>query len=297
MPNNNTKLQVKSSGQYLNVLGGGNSNGTSAGQGTPPTTNNFLWEIEAPNSEGYSYIKVQSSGQYLNIFEGGNTNGQRACQGSSNTTDNFLWKIVEAPNHPGWSYFQVKSSGQYLNILGGGNTNGQLACQGIYNSTDNFLWRTVPAQSKAVTINLEIDCPALQTALPQGGPVSDAIANADLEFGDDNNGRKENSNQSSFESIVYPGSSVRWTASTKSGNRSDYSVRIDSIEKDALSGNIFSEDTITPGSSGKLTASVLWTAIPPISGDNETYTVHFSIKPKQGDWIPYSVDPKLRVHT
>ena len=64
----------------------------------------------------------------------------------------------------------------------------------------------------------------------------------------------------------------------------------------AESDNIFSEDTLR-GNSGKVSASVLWTAMPPASGDNETYTVHFSIKPKQGDWIAYSIDPKLRVHS
>jgi len=297
MPKNYTKLQVKSSGQYLNILGGGKSNGTSAGQGTTPTADNFLWEIEAPDSDGWSFIQVKSSGQYLNIFESGNQNGKRACQGINNSTVNFFWKLIDASNHPGWSYIQVKSSNQFLNIFESGNLNGQVACQGTNNSTDNFLWRKVPAQSKSVTINLQIDCPSLQAALPNGA-VSDAIANADLEFGDDNNGKKENDNQSSFESIVNPGSRVTWKASTKSDNSSEFDVRIDSIVYDTGSGtgNIFSEGTI-PGNSGKVVADVLWTAIPPASGDNETYTVNFSIKPKQGDWIPYSVDPKLRIET
>lgn len=300
MPNTNTKLQVKSSGQYLNILGGGNSNGTSACQGTTPANgaNNFLWEIQAPNSDGWSLIQVKGSNQYLNIFEGGNNNGQRACQGNTPTTDNFLWKIVEGASGvpDGWFLLQVKSSGQFLNILYGGVNNGQLACQGNTPTTDNFFWQKVTTESKPVTINLQIDCPALQAALPSGA-VSDAIANADLIFGDNNNGKKENDNQSSFESFVNPGSKVTWTASTKSGNNSQYDVRIDSITYDTGSGtgNIFSEGSITPGNSGKVSADVLWTAMPPASGDNETYTVNFSIKPKQGAWIPYSVDPKLKI--
>lgn len=297
MPNNNTKLQVKSSGQYLNILGGGNSNGTSACQGTTPTANNFLWEIQAPNNDGWSYIQVKGSNQFLNIFEGGNQNGKRACQGINNSTDNFLWKFIDAPNHPGWSYIQVKSSGQYLNIYEGGNNNGQLACQGTNNSTDNFLWQRVTTQSKPVIINLQIDCPNLITQQPNGGLVSDTVANTCLEFGDDNNGHKENNNQSSFESIVNPGSKVTWTASTKSGNSSDYAVSIDKIVYDPGSGtgNIFDKGT-EPGNSGKVVADVLWTAMEPASGDNETYTVYFSITPKNGSAVSYWIDPKLRVN-
>ncbi|WP_273273549.1 RICIN domain-containing protein [Maribacter polysiphoniae] len=136
------KFQVKSSGQYLNIIYGGNANGTSACQGNTPTTDNFIWQIlDAPNNPGWHLIQVNSSGQYLNIFNGGNANGTRACQGNTPTTDNFLWKFINAPNNPGWCLLQVKSSGQYLNILNGGSVNGTLACQGNTPTTDNFLWK------------------------------------------------------------------------------------------------------------------------------------------------------------
>jgi hypothetical protein len=142
MANSYLKLQVKSSGQYLNILNGGGVNGQKACQGVLATTDNFMWEImDAPNNPGWSLLQVKSSGQYLNILNGGNTNGQVACQGNTPTTDNFFWRFVDAPNNPGWYLLQVKSSGQYLNISNGGNTNGQVACQGNTPTTDNFFWQ------------------------------------------------------------------------------------------------------------------------------------------------------------
>lgn len=298
----NTKLQVKSSGQYLNILNGGPANGTFACQGNTPTTNNFLWEIEAPDSDGWSLIQVKSSGQYLNILDGGNRNGKVACQGNRPTTPNFLWKIVEgAAGVPdGWFLLQVKSSGQYLNILNGGNSNGKVACQGNTPTTTNFFWQKVSAQSKPLTINLQIDCPSLIASQPNGGLISDADANKDLVFDDKVTGHAVNGNESSFESIVNPGSTVTWTATTKSGNNSEYSVSIDSIvyEIGTGTGNIFSSPTLEsePGNSGKVVAEVLWTAMEPVSGANESYTVHFTITPKGGNPVKYWVDPKLRVN-
>ena len=112
----------------------------------------------------------------------------------------------------------------------------------------------------ALTINLQIDCPDLIRQMPNGGVISDAIANTDLVFSDDNNGKRKNgsNNQKDFESIVNPGNTVVWTASTKSGNTRQYSVGIDSIVYDAGSGtgNIISESTES-GDSGRVTAEVL----------------------------------------
>ncbi len=299
MGNSYLKLQVKSSGQYLSILGGGNANGTDAGQGNTPTTNIYLWEItDAPNNPGWSLIQVKSSGQYLNIAGASNANGAVACQGNTPTTDNFLWKITDAPNNPGWSLIQVKSSGQYLNILYGGNSIGQVACQGNTPTTANFFWQKVTAQSKPVNINLQINCPSVYPT--PAGLVSDTIANNDLVFGDDNNGKKENGNESSFESFVNPGSRVTWSASTLSGNNSSYKVTIDQIVYDPGSGtgNVFNLGT-EPGNSGKVVADVLWTAMEPASGDNEAYTVYFTITPQGGpNPLPpkqFWVDPKIRI--
>ncbi len=92
-------FKVQSSGQYLNILNGGNINGTSACQGVlndiSAAPDNFLWQYEpAPNNPGWYRIKVKSSGQYLNIFNGGGVNGTRACQGNIPTTTNFFWQQI-----------------------------------------------------------------------------------------------------------------------------------------------------------------------------------------------------------
>lgn len=295
---NNIKLQVKSSGQFLNILGLGGDNGTIACQGVLPTTKNFSWVMsDAPGNPGWYLLQVKSSNKYLCIQGSSLDNGATAVQQDlpSPLTDNFLWQKVGVPNSPLWGMFKVKHSGQFLNIFEGGNVNGQRACQGVANTTDNFFWlEQTDKTPKAVTINLQIDCPDLIRQMPNGGKVPDPIANADLVFGDDNNGNKENANQSSFESKVYAGSNVTWTASTKSGNSSQYDVTIDSIAADPDSGNIFGSRT-EAGNSGKVTAQVLWTAIPPASGDNETYTIYFTVTPKNSGPIRYYVDPKLRV--
>jgi hypothetical protein len=135
-------LQVKSSGQYLNILAASNANGAEACQGTNKSTDNFLWRV-VPAADGYCYLQVRSSGQYLNIFNGSKANGAMACQGVNKSTDNFLWKIIPAAD--GYVHIQVKSSGQYLNILNASNANGALACQGLNDATPNFLWKVIAA--------------------------------------------------------------------------------------------------------------------------------------------------------
>jgi hypothetical protein len=90
-------LQVKSSGQYLNILNASTANGAEACQGTNNTTDNFLWQ-KVPAADGvHFYLKVKSSGQYLNILNASTANGAKACQGTTNTTPNFLWKQIPKP--------------------------------------------------------------------------------------------------------------------------------------------------------------------------------------------------------
>ena len=86
------KIQVKSSGQFLNILNASPENGASACQGNNPTTDNFLWEIIPSQIGGYFLLKVKSSGQFLNILNASPENGASACQCNNPTTDNFLWK-------------------------------------------------------------------------------------------------------------------------------------------------------------------------------------------------------------
>ncbi len=141
-------LQVKSSGQYLNILNASMSNGAMACQGVADVTPNFEWQV-LPASNGYFFLKVKSSGQYLNILNASMNNGAMACQGVANTTDNFLWQFVSVagatlsgPPDPGTEFLlRVKSSGQYLNILNGAMNNGAEACQGVAATTANFVWK------------------------------------------------------------------------------------------------------------------------------------------------------------
>ncbi len=142
------QLQVKSSGQYLNILNASMSNGAMACQGVADTTPNFEWQI-LPAADGYFLLKVKSSGQYLNILNASMNNGAMACQGVANTTDNFFWQFVSVdgatlsgPPDPGTEFLlRVKSSGQYLNILNAATNNGAEACQGVAATTPNFVWK------------------------------------------------------------------------------------------------------------------------------------------------------------
>lgn len=289
------KFQVKSSGQYLNILNASQQNGADACQGVNSTTDNFLWQVlPSAGNPGYYLLQVKSSGMYLNICGAGQQNGDKACQGNSPTSANYLWKFVESTDYPGYYLIQVKHSGQYLNILNASQQNGALACQGVNATTPNFLW-DVPA--KAVTIDLVIDCPNMY-AQPEGA-VGDSAADSYLDLSDDNRGGKENNHVRSFESQVNPGSRVTWTASTKSGNNSQYDVAIESIDYEpaASDDDLFSTPN-EQGRSGRVSATVVPWAPVLASGDNETYSIGFSITPKSppGPKKMYRLDPKLKVN-
>jgi hypothetical protein len=304
MPNNEMKLQVQNSGLYLSAPLSDNSSGTHATQETDPTSDNSTWEmVDAPNNPGWFLLQVKSSGLYLNIANSGMINGDPATLENlpSPVTDNFLWQKIPVSGSTLWCMFKVKHSGQFLNIEGLDIVPGINACQGEWNSTPNFYWLEQPKEQwkKKITINLQIDCPDLISQLPNGGVVPNPIANADLVFSDDNRGQRKNgsNNQIDFESFINPGNTVVWKASTKSGNNSQYTVSIDSIQYDmgSGSGNIF-DGAILTGNNGSVTADVIWRAMPPANdGDNETYTVNFIVTPKNGTPISYSVDPKLRI--
>ena len=266
MTTTDLKLRVKSSGQYLNILNGGNSNGTSACQGNIPTTNNFVWKLlEAPGNPGWYLIQVQSSMQYLNILNGGNNNGQVACQGNTPTTDNFLWKLTNAPDNPGWCFLQVKSSGQYLNILNGGNANGTLACQGNRPTTDNFLWQIIFADIMPVAHTITVSATIADPFPPSLS--DDEGHHANTAVGD-----------KGMTTLVSPGDSVTWQ---KAGN-------ISSLE------NIF-EPTgtdlfiIDPSQENNKTWVGIIGSLPPDS--EESYSITYKI----GGQI-HTQDPKLRMN-
>lgn len=300
MPNNYVKFQVKSSGQWLNILNGGSTNGTDACQDALPTTDNYFWEISNSAVPGWSLIQAKSSGQYLNIKNGGNANGTVACQqplpNPNAAPDNFLWQFLPDPNNPGWSKIQVKSSNQYLNIFNGGNANGTVACQGNIPTTTNFLWMQSPAKDpKNVTVTMNIlDCASIY-ALPDGTRLGDAQANQWLSMEDDNRGGKENPNQSSFETILNPGSNVTWKPKKGSGNsNSGFTDAITNIVYEQGSGNNVLGPVSAIGNSGNVQAQVIWTAMPPDSGDNEAYTITFALNNGNG-LRTYYFDPKIRI--
>ncbi len=145
-------LQVKHSGQYLNILNAAQNNGAEACQGKYNTTDNFRWQILSVGG-GYFVLRVKSSGQFLNILNASQNNGAMACQGVNDSTPNFFWQFTTQAGvplagipAPGTEfYLRVKSSGQYLNILNAAENNGAEACQGVNNTTPNFVWKLVAA--------------------------------------------------------------------------------------------------------------------------------------------------------
>ncbi len=301
MPSNYVKFQVKSSGQWLNIFNGGNADDTDACQGALPTSENFLWEISSSAVQGWSLIKVKSSGLYLNIKNGGNDNGTVACQKALSNTDaapdNFLWQIIPDPSNPGWSKIQVKSSSQYLNIFNGGNANGTVACQGNTPTTPNFLWMQSPAKNPknvSVTMNI-LDCASIY-ALPDQTRLSDVQADQWLSMEDDNRGSKENPNQSFFETILNPGSNVTWKSKKASGNSNNgFSNSITNVIYEQGSGNNVLGPVTAIGNSGNVQAQVIWTAIPPVSGDNEAYTIAFTLQNGSDSARTYYFDPKIKI--
>ena len=300
------KLQVNSSGQYLNIFQETSEEGRYACQGLDPTTKNFYWDmIQSPDNPGWYLLKVKYSGQYLNVLNNstsaGATTGQNSLSSINNAPANFLWQMKEVASKPGWFLLLSKSSGQYLMIKEGGTNNGAVAVQDIIDNLDTpptkALWQLVIKDSKPVKVNLQIDC-SMVYPLAEGA-LTDAEADGYLDFSDDNNGRKETGHQSSFESLANPGSIFNWKATTKSGQKDDYKVSVDSIEYDPNTGT---GDVFPSGitkNNGELNAQVSWTAIGPETGDNEYYTVNFTIEPKKGPFKDqpksFSVDPRIKI--
>ncbi len=294
------KFQVRGSGQWLNIYGNKAPSGTKACQGNTPKSDNFLWKI-IDQGAGWSLIQVKDTDEYLNIpgaIPGpGSSNGTVACQNplpnpNAAPPDNFLWQI-EAPDSNGWSLIKVKSSGQYLNVLNNTMGNGDPVCQGNTPNTPNFFWMQSPAKDpKNITVTMNIDCASIQTNLPNGGPLSEDLANRYLSLEDDNRGVRENGNQSSFKSILNPGSQVTWKPQKNgSGN---LKVAITDVSKDnGTTGNVLIN---VERKNDNVQADVIWTAIRPDSGaDNKSYTITFTLQNGNGPAIAYTFDPKIRI--
>jgi hypothetical protein len=133
------KIQVKSSGQYLNIFQKTDEEGRYACQGVDPTTENFYWDIiPSPVDSEYILLKVKYSGMYLNVLNNsmleGASIGQNSLPKINEAPDNFLWKKIEVTNKPGWFLLQAKSSSQYLMIPNGAQKMGTRLFKGLSTS-------------------------------------------------------------------------------------------------------------------------------------------------------------------
>lgn len=210
MADSDLKLQVKSSGQFLNIFQVTDIEGQYACQGNLPTTDNFVWTlVPSTTNKGWFLLQVKNSEQYLNVLNSASNNGATAGQNSladpNNPPPNFLWKLTNAPRNPGWCFLQVKSSGQYLNILNAAQNNGAVACQGVANSTDNFLWQI---NYVGETVEVHTITVSATVADPKPPTLSDDEGHQeDTEDGDKN-----------MTTLVGPGDVVTWQ---KAGNISN----------------------------------------------------------------------------
>jgi hypothetical protein len=140
-------------------------------------------------------------------------------------------------------------------------------------------------------------------ALPDQTVLSDDDANKWLSMEDDNGGHKENSNQSSFETKLNPGSQVTWKQkqATAGGNNPNENIAITDITYEQGSGNNVLGPVTAIGNSGNVQAQVLSTAMPPPPGvsDNEAYRITFTlfnnINGIKSGIQTYYFDPKIRI--
>ena len=137
-------IQARHSGQCLNVLNSGQSNGDDVVQGEECDSENFQWSI-IPASRGYYYIQARHSGQCLNVLNSGQSNGDNVVQGEECDSTNFQWAII--PTRGQLNYIEAKHSGQCLNVLNGGENNGDTVVQGEECDSTNFQWSIIPVRS------------------------------------------------------------------------------------------------------------------------------------------------------
>ncbi len=264
------KLQVQSSGQYLNIFQVTSEEGRYACQGNTPTTDNFIWTlIGSKSNPGWYLLKVKSSGQYLNVLNSAGNNGATVGQNSLSDENaappNFLWKLTNAPKNPGWIYLQVKSSGQYLNIFEGGNDNGKKACQGVANSTDNFLWQI---QFVGETVEAHTVTVSATTANPFPPSLSD----------DEGNNANTGPGDAAMTTLVGPGDSVSWQ---RAGDVSSLDNIFEPTGTDLF--------IIDPSKEDDGTWVGIIGSMPP--GSEEAYSITYSVAGVQQP----TQDPKLRV--
>jgi hypothetical protein len=87
-------LKVKSSGQYLNVLGDSMANGAPACQGTNYTTDNFLWTIVAPGNLPAPGAGLGSNSNYI-LFD--NCTPLRDISVTINVTEDIICQSASGP--------------------------------------------------------------------------------------------------------------------------------------------------------------------------------------------------------
>lgn len=143
---------------------------------------------------------------------------------------------------------------------------------------------------KPVFITLTVQANALYAIDYPTGPQVDNCST----LSDDNNGSSGNGVIDNFQSNVYANNTVTWSGVTADPNGVDrgYNIAITQISNNSsfFPGNPL---TGTPGRSGNVSA----TANGNIAGQNDTYTIYFTIYPP-GNGTPKSagltIDPKLQ---
>lgn len=296
------RFQVKSSGQWLNIYNGnfvgGSTPGKYACQGYQANSDNFFWTLISTNDPDWSLIQVKSSQQYLNL------NNNVVCQNPLpenivTPPDRFLWNI-STPDEDGWSLFKLKSNSQHLNVLNSSQGNSDPVGMGDPPATPNFKWMKYNAVATPVTVTLNLlNCNEI-FKLGSGTtvtPLNERNAGSYLSMTDTNNGQYENpSDINSFESLLNPGSQVTWQVNKESGsNNTGFTARISIITFEQGTG-VFSSDkmNIAPGSSA--TAQVIYNAIHPDRGDNESYSITFTLTDGNGTTKTYIFDPKIKIN-
>jgi hypothetical protein len=152
------KIQVKLSGLFLDVLGGGLNNGVLVGQWQDSGLDNQKWLlVPIPDEDNTTYyIKAKHSGCSLDVLGGGLNNGVHVGQWVWNHKDNQKW-ILESLDSNYWK-IKAKHSGLYLDVLGGGLNNGVSVGQWTKSGLDNQVWRLIPVES--------IDIPNVPANIP-----------------------------------------------------------------------------------------------------------------------------------
>lgn len=139
----------------------------------------------------------------------------------------------------------------------------------------------MPSKNVKIDVNVNVD------ELYNGGSVDGCCT-----LSDDNGGSTPSGNPEQFTSKVYAKKRVIWEPE-KDGDRSNrYDLDLTSIEYES-GNNIFGEESL-PAKEGKVVARVESSAS---VGDEEKYTIKFTITERGGTTKSFEIDPEIKVET